>query len=173
MKIQLIVAKMQLFFSLFIITLFAAFLISPISLADELSAQCPLPESIAVTFLNSQCTEFTLTQDTKFYRYYDSNSKYQKGRYLTIDNYDSSEEVITKLALNQAWGNDAKYEETVSVPAGTKVYIGIAAPQEPSTCYPGGGHQVFIQDSKDTRIIWSNVSNEEEPYTYTKFNCNL
>lgn len=173
MKIQLVAAKIQLFFSIFIISLLAFFLISPISLADELSAQCPLTESIAVTFLNSQCTPFTLSENTNFYRYYDSNSKYQKGRYLTIDNYDASEDVITKLALNQAWGNDAKFEEIVTVPAGTTVYIGIAAPQEPSNCYPGGGHQVFIQDSKDPRIVWSDVSNEQEPYTYTQFNCNL
>jgi len=127
----------------------------PTAVAQEQPSKCPLDQSTAVTFLHSECKAITLKEPRKFYRYYDSNSKYKEGRYLTTNRYDSSFEVIRKLALNQTWGNDAKFIETVTIPAGTTVYLGIAAPQDPSRCYPGGGHQVFIQDSRDPKIIWS------------------
>ncbi|WP_414576014.1 hypothetical protein [Anabaena sp. CCY 9402-a] len=126
--------------------------------AQEVTASCPLPSEIAVTFLDSKCEAVTLKQPQTFYRYYSSNdNKY--GRYLTTGKYKKNVDVIRNLALNQAWGNQATIRLKVTVPAGTTVYQGIVAPQTPASCYPGGGQQTFIQDSKDPNIKWSEGKN--------------
>jgi hypothetical protein len=56
---------------------------------------------------------------------------------------------------------------TVTLPAGTTVYQGIVAPQNPASCYPGGGQQTFIKDSRDPNIKWS----EGESITVEPFSC--
>ncbi|HIK08075.1 MAG TPA: hypothetical protein IGS40_25895 [Trichormus sp. M33_DOE_039] len=134
--------------------------------AQDLTATCPLPTEIAVTFLDSKCEAVTLKQPQTFYRYYSSNdNKY--GRYLTTDKYKTNVDVIRNLALNQAWGNKATIRLKVTLPAGTTVYQGIVAPQTPTSCYPGGGQQTFIQDSKDPNIKWSEGKN----LTVKDFSC--
>jgi hypothetical protein len=118
--------------------------------------KCNLPEAVAATFLNSECKEVKLEKAQDFYRYYGNDvSKY--GRYLTSDQYTTNSEAIKKLALNQEWDapNPASKKITVTLPAGMTVYQGIAAPQIPGTCYPGGGQQIFIKDSRDAGIKWS------------------
>ncbi|MBD2211343.1 hypothetical protein H6G27_15935 [Nostoc linckia FACHB-104] len=129
---------------------------------------CPLPTEIAVTFLKSECQEVKLTEAKTYYRYFSSDTN-KFGRYLTTNLYQNNVEVIRKLALKQEWGNQAKMMLTVTVPAGTKVYQGIVAPQEPSQCYPGGGQQIFIQDSKDPNLKWS----EGTPLQVAEFKCPL
>ncbi|QLE56607.1 hypothetical protein [Nostoc sp. TCL26-01] len=127
-------------------------------LAQEVATLCPLPADIAVTFLDSKCEAVKLNQPKTFYRYYSSDqNKY--GRYLTTDKYKNNVDVIRNLALNQAWGNKATIRLKVTLPAGTTVYQGIVAPQTPAQCYPGGGQQTFIQDSKDPNIKWSQGKN--------------
>lgn len=128
--------------------------------SQETTSSCPLPSDIAVTFLDSKCEAITLKQPQTYYRYYSSDSN-KYGRYLTTEKYETNVEVIRKLALNQSWQppNKATLIEKVTLPAETKVYIGIVAPQTPAKCYPGGGKQVFIQDSKDTNIKWSDGEN--------------
>lgn len=122
--------------------------------AQDVASSCPLPVDIANTFLNSECQEIQLSEAQDFYRYYSTdNMKY--GRYLTTDQYSKNVDVIRNLALNQAWGNQATQIETVTLPAGTIIYKGIVAPQPPTECYPGMGHQVFIKDSKNPNIKWS------------------
>ncbi|MFO0039428.1 MAG: hypothetical protein ACK522_10860 [Synechococcaceae cyanobacterium] len=118
------------------------------------SPTCPLPAEIAATFLQSTCSRSTLTAPQTFYRYFSSDSN-RKGRYLTTDQFRESSEVIRKLALNQAWGNQAKRQLSVTLPAGTVIYQGVVAPQAPSDCYPGGGQQTFIENSKDPAIVWT------------------
>lgn len=121
--------------------------------AQDVAPNCPLKPEIAATFLDSKCEAVTLKQPTIFYRYYSTNeNKY--GRYLTTNRYKTNVEVIQKLALNQTWGNQATLALKVKLPAGTKVYQGIVAPQTPSSCYPGGGQQTFIENSKDPNIKW-------------------
>lgn len=118
------------------------------------TAACDLPADVAVTFLNSACKKVKLDTNQDFYRYFGGNvSKY--GRYLTSDQYTNNVEAIRKLALDQNWGNPATTKVTVTLPAGTTVYQGIAASQNPASCYPGGGQQTFIIDSKDPNIKWS------------------
>jgi hypothetical protein len=101
-----------------------------------------------------------------FYRYF-GNSVSKYGRYLTSDQYTTNSEAIKKLALNQDWGNPASKKVTVTLPAGMTVYQGIAAPQNPATCYPGGGQQIFIKDSRDATIKWS----DGEDVTIQSFCC--
>ncbi|BCL35265.1 hypothetical protein [Nostoc sp. MS1] len=126
---------------------------TPRVIAQEVAASCPLPTEIAVTFLNSKCKEVTLKKPHTFYRYYsDSTNKY--GRYLTRNLYKTNVEVIRNLALNQSWGNKATTILRVTLPAGTVVYQGIVAPQNPAQCYPGGGQQTFIKDTRDPNIKW-------------------
>ncbi len=137
--------------------------------AEEMSYDCNLPEEIAITFLEGKCTEKALEEPITFYRYYtlndDGTEKYKFGRYLTTDKFDNNGEVIIKLALDQDWGNKANLIETVTLPEGTTVYQGITGPQNPPDCYPGGGQQTFIVDSRDPDIIWSEGEKIEETYS--------
>lgn len=113
--------------------------------AQTVPSSCPLPTDIAVTFLNTECKEVKLEKPQIFYRYFGGKAG-QIGRYLTTDLYRTNVDAIQRLALNQDWGNPADTRAKVTLPAGTVVYQGIAAPQAPSTCYPGGGQQTFIKD---------------------------
>lgn len=127
---------------------------------------CPLPAVVAVTFLHSQCSRVVLTKPTTFYRYFSSDSN-RYGRYLTPDRYRVNRQVIRSLALHQDWGNQAFRSLRVTLPAGTTVYQGVVAPQTPSACYPGGGQQIFIENSNDPHIQWI----EDVPLTIQPFSC--
>lgn len=148
-------------------------LTQPSALAQQTTITCNLPESIAITFLDAKCTERVLEKPEILYRYYTVNNdqtvQYKYGRYLTTNQYDNNGDVISNLALDQTWGNKANMIETVTLPAGTTVYQGITGPQNPPQCYPGGGQQTFINDTRDPKIIWS----EGQPIEVEAFSCNL
>lgn len=112
-----------------------------------------LGASTAATFLDSLCEEITLSEPTSFYRYY-SDEDYAKGRYLTESLFYTPEDTIKNLALKAEWGNQATQISIVRLPAGAKIYKGIVGSQDPADLYPGGGSQVFIQDSRDPNIEW-------------------
>ena len=78
-------------------------------------------------------------------------------------------EAIRNLALDQKWipPNQATKVVSVTLPAGTTVYQGIVAPQNPADCYPGGGQQTFIKDSRDANIQWG----EGRAITVTSLSC--
>lgn len=134
--------------------------------APATATACPLPPEIAATFLESKCTRSTLAAPTTFYRYHSTDSN-RKGRYLTTDHHTESSQAIRQLALHQNWGNQARRQITVTLPAGTVVYQGTVAPQVPSACYPGGGQQTFIENSKDPAIVWS----DGPELTWQPFSC--
>lgn len=106
------------------------------------------------SFLNSDCTPITLTQDTTFFRYYSfpPAPATNIGRYLTTNAFELNSEAIVKLALfpfppNVQFQNFAYYRETVTVLAGTTLYSGIAGPQpynKPNSCYAGSATQYFF-----------------------------
>lgn len=123
-------------------------------LAQQTSSACPLPANVAATFLESKCTKTVLTAPQTFYRYYSTDGN-RYGRYLTTDRFSVNTDVIRSLALHQDWGNQAIKSLSVTVPAGTAVYQGVVAPQTPSACYPGGGQQIFIENSKDPKLVWA------------------
>ncbi|MFM8306164.1 MAG: hypothetical protein ACKN87_03605, partial [Microcystis aeruginosa] len=110
----------------------------------------------------------TLEKPQTFFRYY-SDENYKKGRFLTTDQYTTNVEVIRNLALDQKWNppNQATKVISVTLPAGTTVYQGIVAPQNPADCYPGGGQQTFIKDSRDANIQWG----EGRAITVTSLSC--
>jgi hypothetical protein len=124
------------------------------ALAQQLAPNCPLPQEIAATFANATCTKSTLPAAQTFYRYFHSPQN-RYGRYLTTDRFSTNVDVIRKLALNQSWGNRAERELSVTLPAGTVVFQGVVGPQTPSSCYPGGAQQTFIENSKDPAIVWT------------------
>ena len=134
--------------------------------AAELAPNCPLPVNLAATFLESKCTKTVLTTPQTFYRHF-SNDSNRYGRYLTTDRFSVNADVIRALALNQEWGNQATRTLMVTLPAGTVVFQGVVAPQTPSACYPGGGQQTFIENSKDPQIVWV----EGPPLTVKPFSC--
>jgi hypothetical protein len=136
----------------------------PIAHAIE-PAKCPLTDdpdpniqAVAITFLNSKCKEEKLDKTSTYYRYYSSDqNKY--GRYLTTNIYKTNVEAIKHLALDQKWTNpnNPTFIETVVLPAGTTIYKGITGPQNPPACYPGGGTQIFIKDSRSSAIQWNKL----------------
>lgn len=136
------------------------------ALAKGLIPSCPLDFSYAVTFLGNKCEEVELQQPETFFRYY-GGSAGQSGRYLTTDKYETNVEAIRNLALDQEWGNKAEKMSSVTLPAGTIVYQGIVAPQIPASCYPGGGQQTFIEDSRDPNLTWI----EEATLSQETFTC--
>jgi hypothetical protein len=122
--------------------------------------------SDAATFKDSQCEEVKLTQATSFYRYHsDDTNKF--GRFMTTNKYGNNVDVIKNLALKQIWGNKATKIITVTLPTGTITYQGIVAFQDPAACYPGGGQQTYIVNSKDPNIQWS----ASQPLTVNNFVC--
>lgn len=169
MKIKSVAASLSLgvFGSLLAVTLSQPLEInSQRVFAEEATSLCPLPPDIAVTFLDSKCKKVKLLMPQTFFRYY-SNETNKKGRYLTTDQYQTNIEAINSLALNQAWGNKAEKMLSITLPAGTTVYEGIVAPQNPTSCYPGGGEQIFIEDSKDPNLFWT----EGPILTLQSFKC--
>ncbi len=169
MKIKSIAASLSLgvFGSLLAVTLSPSLEINRQRVfAQEATSLCPLPDNIAITFRGAKCKKVKLQMPQTFFRYYhDDNNK--KGRYLTTDQYQTNEEVIKNLALNQEWGNKAEKMLSITLPAGTIVYQGIVAPQIPASCYPGGGQQTFIEDSRDPNLFWT----EGPDLTVQPFTC--
>lgn len=111
-------------------------------------------DTVAKSFKDSKCTEVKLTKATTYHRHHTGDND-QKGRYLSSNKYTSNLDAIKNLALRADWGNKATKITSVILPIGTVTYQGIVASQEPSGCYPGGGQQTFIINSKDTAIQWS------------------
>ena len=121
--------------------------------AQEVASSCPLPEDQAAAFLDSKCKEVKLREPQTFFHYY-SNDTNKRQRYLTTEEYQTNVEAIKNLALKQEWGNKAEKVISVILPAGTTIYEGIAAPQDPISCYPGGGQLTVIKDTRDPNIKW-------------------
>lgn len=136
--------------------------------APALGAACPLPETIAATFKDGKCTKVVLSEPQTFVRYYHADTN-KKGRYLTTDRYQLNVDVIRNLALNQDWGNRAERMVMVTVPAGTAVFQGVVAPVNPVSCYPGGGQQTFIENSKDPALVWA----DGPALTLQPFSCSM
>ena len=100
----------------------------------------PLSNDIANTFSGGSYTQTVLTEDTTFYRVYGSDSG-QVGRYMSRTPQNGTMQSQMDLALDPQWGNTATSVTTETVPKGTIIYEGIAAPQGN---FLGGGNQVYI-----------------------------
>ena len=114
-------------------------------------AQCPAPSTYVATFQDSRCVAITLQYELKLVRVF-SNDASKEGHYLSTTPPLSRSYAIRRLALKREWGNRATKQVEATIPAGTTIYIGIAAPQDPSTLYPGGAQQTVVEDL--TGIVW-------------------
>ncbi len=119
---------------------------------------------VAQSFTGEKCTLVKLTNATTFYRYYSDETK-KSGIYISTNKYTTNVDAIQKLALRQDWGNKATKITSVILPVGTATVQGNAAPQAPSTCYPGSGQQTVIA-SPDS-FTWSAGQN----LTVQTFTC--
>jgi len=100
----------------------------------------PLSQEVANSFRSATYTEKVLTEDTVFYRVYGGSAK-QMGSYMSRTEQLGGMQSQFDLALDPDWGNTATYVTPVTVPKGTVIYEGTAAPQG---AFLGGGDQVFI-----------------------------
>lgn len=109
----------------------------------------------ANSFRSATYTRKVLTEDTTFYRVYSSESS-RIGPYMTRTPQNGVMQSQLDLALNPDWGNNATNVELVTVPKGTTIYEGVAAPQTingGAGNLLGGGNQIFI-NRKDLDASW-------------------
>ncbi len=106
----------------------------------------PLPSKIASTFRSNTYMEVVTTEPVTLYRVY-GGSAIQLGGYWTRTPPSGPVQSIVDSALNPQWGNTATNVVKIEVPAGTKFYEGVAAPQGGLV---GGGDQVLFP--KDIKI---------------------
>ena len=106
----------------------------------------PLDINDANSFRSATYIRKVLTEDTTFYRVYSSESN-RIGPYMTRTPQNGVMQSQLDLALNPDWGNNATNVELVTVPKGTTIYEGVAAPQTingGAGNLLGGGNQIFI-----------------------------
>ncbi|MCC8123419.1 MAG: hypothetical protein LIO58_07755 [Oscillospiraceae bacterium] len=110
----------------------------------------PLSEKVANSFNGATYNQVTLVEDTTLYRVYGGNAN-EIGGYWSLTPQNGGLQSQLDLALNPSWGNTAKHVTQITVPAGTTIYTGTAAPQNILDSVgniigslPGGGRQVYI-----------------------------
>ncbi|WP_449122864.1 hemagglutinin repeat-containing protein [Pseudomonas sp. MPG01] len=108
--------------------------------------QGPLPASIADTFRSATYAEVVTQKPTTLYRVYGGSAN-ELGAYWTATKPTGPVQSIIDSALNPQWGNTAVNVVKIEVPAGTKYFEGVAAPQGGLV---GGGSQVLFP--KDFKI---------------------
>jgi hypothetical protein len=100
----------------------------------------PLASDVVKTFRSATYTQRALPKDTLLYRVISKNGK-PDGSYWTSVKPKGPLQSVINSALDQNWGNKATRIVTARVPAGTKIYEGVAAAQRGLV---GGGNQVYI-----------------------------
>lgn len=100
----------------------------------------PLPDSIANTFRSGTYVESVTSEYTSLYRVYGGNAG-ELGSYWTRTPPSGPLQSTIDSALNPVWGNTAEKVVQINVPAGVKLYEGVAAPQGGLV---GGGSQVVF-----------------------------
>ena len=109
-----------------------------------------LSDDVVSTFRNSTYTEKVLTEDTVFYRVYGGNAE-MAGNYMSRTPQMGGLQSQLDLALVPEWGNTATYVTEVTVPKGTIIYEGFAAPQTingGAGMLMGGGSQIYIPEAR-------------------------
>jgi hypothetical protein len=109
----------------------------------------PLSQDVAETFTGGSYTQTVLTEDMTFYRVYGGDAG-QVGSYMSRVPQNGGIQSQIDLALKPEWGNTTECVTTVTVPKGTVIYEGTAAPQTLNETIGGtgeligGGNQVYI-----------------------------
>ena len=107
---------------------------------DPLTGPGPLGEKVANTFRSASYSELTTAETTSLYRVWGGSAK-EIAPYWTKTLPTGPLQSMIDSALDPAWGNTAINITRIDVPAGVKIYEGIAAPQGGLV---GGGNQVFV-----------------------------
>jgi hypothetical protein len=100
----------------------------------------PLPDDIARTFRSGTYDEVITTEPTTLYRVIGDNGNPAGGYWTRAEPQGPLQSVIDS-ALDQNWGNTATRVIEMEVPAGTRLFEGVAAPQRGLV---GGGNQIFF-----------------------------
>lgn len=100
----------------------------------------PLPDDIARTFRSGTYDEVITTEPTTLYRVIGDNGNPAGGYWTRVEPQGPFQSVIDS-ALDQNWGNTATRVIEMEVPAGTRLFEGVAAPQRGLV---GGGNQIFF-----------------------------
>ena len=137
--------------ALFTIGLFVTVTVGQTSSSGAPAVECAAPVKYVETFQSAKCVEVTLRYDLKLMRVFSSDNA-MLGTYFTTTCLTSPRYAIRKLALKQQWGNRATKIVEATIPAGTTIYIGIAAYQDPETLYPGGAQQTVVVDISN--LVW-------------------
>jgi filamentous hemagglutinin len=111
--------------------------------------QGPLSTDVANTFRSGTYTQSTLTEATTLYRVTSPGGN-PTGSYWTSTSPTGPLQSVIDSALDQNWGNSATNVFTATVPAGTTIYQGLAAPQRGLV---GGGVQIYIPQVNPSWII--------------------
>ncbi|WP_311135642.1 two-partner secretion domain-containing protein [Yoonia vestfoldensis] len=100
----------------------------------------PLPDGIASTFRSGTYNEVVTTEPTTLYRVIGDNGNPAGGYWTRVEPQGPLQSVIDS-ALDQNWGNSATTVVQMEVPAGTRLFEGVAAPQRGLV---GGGNQIYF-----------------------------
>lgn len=103
----------------------------------------PLALDIANTFRSGTYAEVMTTAPTTPYRVIGDNGRVDGG-YWTRTKPTGPLASVIDSALDQNWGNTATRVVEMTVPAGTRLFEGIAAPQRGLV---GGGNQIYFDQN--------------------------
>lgn len=102
----------------------------------------PLSPEIANTFRSGTYLDVITTEPTKLYRVISDNGN-PSGGYWTRNKPEGPLQSVIDSALDQNWGNTATRVVEMEVPAGTRLFEGVAAPQRGLV---GGGNQIYFDE---------------------------
>jgi len=100
----------------------------------------PLSDDIANTFRSGTYTARTVDKPTTLYRVI-SDTGNPAGSYWTSVKPQGPLQSVVDFGLDQNWGNTAARVVEAKIPAGTRIYEGIASAQRGLV---GGGNQIYI-----------------------------
>jgi hypothetical protein len=109
----------------------------------------PLSVSDANTFRSGTYFEYVTKEPTTLYRVWGGEAG-ELGAYWTKTPPTGPLQSIMDSALDRSWGNTAQNVTKIQVPAGTKIFEGVAAPQG---WMAGGGSQVIVQNINKAWIV--------------------
>jgi hypothetical protein len=105
--------------------------------------------SQAANFRSATYAEMVTTEETILYRTYSDPSK-AMGSWWTRQKPQGPLQSVIDSAIDQNWGNAATQTVKVRVPAGTRIFEGVAAPQRGLV---GGGNQIFLPSVNPAWVI--------------------
>lgn len=107
--------------------------------------------NIVRSFENNSMRKVVLQHDTQAGRYFDNVNAFAAGGYFSTENFANKQQARDRQAVLSQW-NGFNYHLSATIPAGTTVFVGTAAPQGSLS---GGAVQMFIPD-QNVRLAMAN-----------------